>query len=193
MTNENQLSKIMFLNKEIEVLVKEKFDVRGRGLHTYLDSIESEIDSVLVRNLRYIATIRNQSMHESVFEIEGFLKYEKIAKESIVGLKNIPTPLIKIKAEEHAKILKEKNHKQNIFLKHSKYIIIVLILLLLIGNAKSIFLIVSNMLDDKSKNIKEEIGILSDDILDENGEIKNLVVEVVEVVEIEVKEINNTE
>lgn len=99
MTNEEELAKIIYFSREIESILKNKFQVKGKGLHTYIDSIENKIETQLVKDLRYIATIRNKSMHESSFKVDNFSRYKRVAEESIYRLNNsniskkIPQPV----------------------------------------------------------------------------------------------------
>ncbi len=72
MTNEEELAKIIFFSRNIESILKDKFKAKGKGLHTYIDSIENKLDPLLLKDLRYIATIRNKSMHESLFKIDNY-------------------------------------------------------------------------------------------------------------------------
>ena len=89
MTNEQELAKIITYTREIESILKDKFNVQGKGLHTYLDKISFKIDEQLLKNLRYIATIRNKSMHESEFQVDNFIRYENVAQKSISKLKEL--------------------------------------------------------------------------------------------------------
>ncbi len=89
MTNEEELAKIIYFSREIETILKDKFKAEGKGLHTYIDSIENKIEIQLVKDLRYIATIRNKSMHESSFKINNFSRYKRVAEQSIYRLNNL--------------------------------------------------------------------------------------------------------
>jgi hypothetical protein len=50
--------------RKFESLLKERFEAVGRGLHEKLDSIEGKLPPSVIKNLRYVATIRNKIVHE---------------------------------------------------------------------------------------------------------------------------------
>jgi hypothetical protein len=54
--------------KKIESLLT-NLGAEGRGLHQKVTSIEDDLPSHLIKRIRYIATRRNQAMHESEVEI----------------------------------------------------------------------------------------------------------------------------
>lgn len=89
MTNEEELAKIIFFSREIETILKDKFKAKGKGLHTYIDSIENRLDFQLLKDLRYIATIRNKSMHESSFKVDDFSRYKRVAENLIYRLNRL--------------------------------------------------------------------------------------------------------
>jgi len=51
--------------KTLENLLEERWGVQGRGLHELTDGAENRLDREVVRDLRYIATLRNKIVHES--------------------------------------------------------------------------------------------------------------------------------
>lgn len=55
-------------SKELEHLLDTEFDAHGKGLHEKISSVESSLSSELVRNMRYLATIRNKLVHEYDFD-----------------------------------------------------------------------------------------------------------------------------
>jgi len=158
MTNEKQLAKIISFTQEIESILKEKFKVKGRGLHAYLDCIESKIDNDLLGNLRYIATIRNKAMHESLSEIENFLEYEKKAKETILALKDIAKPLTPTITKKQMEILIEENKDKNPLLQHPRYMMVGLFIVLLTMSSKFLSVVIPDMFADKHENILDESG-----------------------------------
>ncbi len=46
----------------------------GRGLHEKVTSIESRLSSDLVKKIRFIASIRNQLLHDQNFDLSGDLE-----------------------------------------------------------------------------------------------------------------------
>ncbi len=55
-------------SKELEHLLDTEFDAHGKGLHEKISSVESSLSFELVRNMRYLATIRNKLVHEYDFD-----------------------------------------------------------------------------------------------------------------------------
>ena len=53
--------------KRIETLLAQRHGATGRGLHTKVDSVREALPADLVKQLRWIATMRNKTMHEEGF------------------------------------------------------------------------------------------------------------------------------
>lgn len=53
--------------KRIETLLEQHYSANGRGLHTKVDSVREALPADLVKQLRWIATMRNKTMHEDGF------------------------------------------------------------------------------------------------------------------------------
>jgi hypothetical protein len=51
--------------KKIEGLLEDGLGAKGRGLHDKVTSVQDQLPPALVKKLRFIATIRNQLVHES--------------------------------------------------------------------------------------------------------------------------------
>lgn len=89
MCNEEELAKIISFSREIESILKDKFKAKGKGLHTYIDSIENMLNLQLVKDLRYIATIRNKAMHESTFKMDNLSRYKMVSERTILSLNKL--------------------------------------------------------------------------------------------------------
>ncbi len=116
---EQKLASIIKNTKKIEILLKEN-GATGKGIHSQVSSIENKLDPILIKDLRWIATMRNKSIHED-FIIENIESYEKTCKRAITKIKNIA----KQKAEAEAArihIIKKKNNSQ-------AYILIIMIII----------------------------------------------------------------
>ncbi|MEE2026107.1 peptidoglycan-binding domain-containing protein, partial [Alkalimonas mucilaginosa] len=61
-------------SKRIEAILREGFAAEGRGLHEYLGSVEHRIPSHVVKKARYIASVRNQVVHQEgvIFDLSEF-------------------------------------------------------------------------------------------------------------------------
>jgi hypothetical protein len=58
-------------SKELEYILEVEFEAYGKGLHEKITSAASkcpELSAGLVRNMRYLATIRNKLVHERGFD-----------------------------------------------------------------------------------------------------------------------------
>lgn len=54
-------------SKDLENVLDTQFGARGKGLHEKISSVERSLPQHLVRNMRYLATIRNKLVHEHGF------------------------------------------------------------------------------------------------------------------------------
>jgi hypothetical protein len=54
-------------SKELEHILDVEFNANGKGLHEKISSVESSLSQELVKNMRYLATIRNKLVHENDF------------------------------------------------------------------------------------------------------------------------------
>ena len=54
-------------SKELEHLLDTEFGASGKGLHEKITSAQHHLSPEMVRNMRYLATIRNKLVHEYAF------------------------------------------------------------------------------------------------------------------------------
>lgn len=77
-------------SKELEHLLDTEFGASGKGLHEKISSVENELTPELVRNMRYLATIRNKLVHVHGFNaIPDRTKFIKNFQSSCKELKEI--------------------------------------------------------------------------------------------------------
>ena len=72
----SDLKEVLRLTKRLEGILERAFGASGRGLHEKVSSIADDLPDDVLRGIRYIATIRNKSVHEEDYEIEdvpGFI------------------------------------------------------------------------------------------------------------------------
>lgn len=71
--------KVIKYNKRIEELLTKKYQASGKGLHSKLTSVESKLAPELVKQIRFIATIRNKLVHEADYNNlpKDFIKTNK--------------------------------------------------------------------------------------------------------------------
>jgi len=85
-----QIETVVQLTRKIESLL-DKAGASGRGLHEKVTSIESKLDDRTVKQLHWIATMRNKTMHEHGFSINDMDRFEESCSrvtdklESLVG------------------------------------------------------------------------------------------------------------
>lgn len=65
------LESVLVRTKKLESLLATKFGADGRGLHEKTSSIEAYLSVSLVKRLRYIASVRNKTVHEDGFVFQG--------------------------------------------------------------------------------------------------------------------------
>lgn len=71
-----QIETVVLLTREIESLL-DKAGASGRGLHDKVTSIESQLDNSTIKRLRWIATMRNKTLHEDGFSIDDMDGFEE--------------------------------------------------------------------------------------------------------------------
>ena len=65
----NDYELVIKSSKELEYVLEDSFGARGKGLHEKISSCSSELSSPqLVRDMRFLATIRNKLIHERGFD-----------------------------------------------------------------------------------------------------------------------------
>lgn len=75
-------------SKRIEAVLRDGFNAEGRGLHEYLTDVEHRIPANIVRQARYIASVRNKVVHEEE-EIHDLDKFNQTVEQVIHAMNNI--------------------------------------------------------------------------------------------------------
>ena len=81
-----QIEQVVKLTKKLEKLLGER-GARGRGLHEKITSISDQLTNKQIKSLRWIATMRNKTLHEDGFVIKNFKDFESTANRLIEELK----------------------------------------------------------------------------------------------------------
>jgi hypothetical protein len=77
-------------SKELEHLLDAEFGASGKGLHEKITSVEQQLSPEMVRNMRYLATIRNKLVHEHAFNaIPDRARFIKTFEQSSNELKEL--------------------------------------------------------------------------------------------------------
>src|SRR5919108_5594790 len=58
------------LLKKFETLLEKKYLAKGRGLHEKISYVQSCLSNDIVKDLRFVATIRNKALHEADYDLE---------------------------------------------------------------------------------------------------------------------------
>ncbi len=66
--NEKDIGKIINCTRKLETLLV-NIGATGTGLHTRLDSVQHKLEKTTVNKLRYLASIRNKTMHQDNFKV----------------------------------------------------------------------------------------------------------------------------
>lgn len=86
----SELATIIERTKAIESGLVRRFGATGRGLHEKVDSVQGKLDPATVRACRFIATIRNKTVHEDGFaptrtEMKSFVERCDEVERSLGG------------------------------------------------------------------------------------------------------------
>lgn len=86
-----QIEDVVLLTREIESLL-DRLGATGRGLHEKLTTVENRLSAQTVKKMRWIATMRNKTMHEHNFQINDFQGFKSSCNDVIAELNAILTP-----------------------------------------------------------------------------------------------------
>jgi len=86
----NQIEVAVKISRHLETLLEKNYQATGKGLHEKVTSVESRLDEALVKQLRYIATIRNSVVHEDGFIIADLAKFVMTGDAAVVRLGGKP-------------------------------------------------------------------------------------------------------
>ena len=92
MQNKIQIGEIVERSKKLEAMLK-ALNAQGRGMHELVSSIQDKIPSELNKKLRFIATIRNNAIHDLEFNIdENIDEFHSACDEAEDSLKKLIKP-----------------------------------------------------------------------------------------------------
>ncbi len=87
-----QIGEIVERSKKLEALLK-ALEAEGRGMHELISSVQDKLEPELNKKLRFIATIRNQAIHEPEFDLDSdFERFCASCEEAEQILKKIVFP-----------------------------------------------------------------------------------------------------
>lgn len=91
----SEIESVINYSKRIETLLVSKFQADGRGLHAKLTSIEEQLPENLVKRIRWIATIRNNLVHDENFALESLEDFEKSCNAALEELNTMQGHVVK--------------------------------------------------------------------------------------------------
>ena len=83
----SQIETAVLASKKIEAILRDGFGAQGRGLHEYLASVEQRIPAAIVKKARYIASVRNQVVHNDGV-IADLAEFNQTVDEVVAALNN---------------------------------------------------------------------------------------------------------
>lgn len=87
-----KIGEIVERSKNLEAMLK-KLEAEGRGMHELISSVQEKLEPELNKKLRFIASIRNQAIHEPEFDIDNnFEDFCTACEEAGQELKKIIGP-----------------------------------------------------------------------------------------------------
>ena len=93
-----QIGEIVERSKNLEAMLK-RLKAEGRGMHELISSIQEKLEPELNKKLRFIATIRNQAIHEPEFDIDSdFEAFCAACEEAGLELAKIIKPVLRKRA-----------------------------------------------------------------------------------------------
>lgn len=75
--------------KRIEAILEQKFAASGRGLYEKMATANMKLPEALQKRIRYVATLRNKTMHEEGFEIPNIPEYVKTCQSIVAQLEHL--------------------------------------------------------------------------------------------------------
>ncbi|MCE0493538.1 DUF4145 domain-containing protein [Vibrio salinus] len=82
----SDIETIVVRSRKLEQLLKDRYHAEGQGMHQLISSCEERLPHDVVRQLRFIATIRNKAVHEDSFKLENKRDFLKVYDECMFKL-----------------------------------------------------------------------------------------------------------
>ncbi|OEE68721.1 DUF4145 domain-containing protein [Enterovibrio norvegicus FF-33] len=68
-------------SRRLERLLKEHYHAQGRGLHELVTSCQERLPHDVIAKLRFVATIRNKTVHEDGYEVDDMRGFVSACKQ----------------------------------------------------------------------------------------------------------------
>jgi len=80
-------------SKMLEAFLETEFSAEGKGLHEKLNSVQVKLPEALVKKLRFIATMRNNLVHNSEIDyLEDRQRFENTCNDAESQLRSLARP-----------------------------------------------------------------------------------------------------
>jgi hypothetical protein len=76
------IDRLLRLTRKIETALRRR-GAQGRGMHGMVSSIEADLPADLVKQLRWLATLRNKAVHEDGFRLQDVAAIERTAAQAL--------------------------------------------------------------------------------------------------------------
>ena len=76
----DEIAIVVKKSKRLESLLKTHYHAEGKGLHSLVSSIEERLPHDVINKLRFIATIRNKTVHEDGYKVEDMKRFLLVCK-----------------------------------------------------------------------------------------------------------------
>jgi hypothetical protein len=76
------IDRLLKATRPLEAALRRK-GADGRGLHGLVSSVETELPADLVKQIRWLATLRNKAVHEEGFRIQNIREVEQAASRAL--------------------------------------------------------------------------------------------------------------
>ncbi len=77
----SDIERVVTRTRRLEKLLREKYHAQGKGLHELTCSCEERLPHQVVKQIRYIATIRNKLVHEDDYKLENRRQFLQVCDE----------------------------------------------------------------------------------------------------------------
>jgi hypothetical protein len=77
------IDKIIKKTRRLETLLRLHYHAEGKGLHQLVSSCEERLPHDVIKKLRFIATVRNKTVHEDGFTLDDARAFDKACRECL--------------------------------------------------------------------------------------------------------------
>ncbi|MDC0611238.1 DUF4145 domain-containing protein [Vibrio sp.] len=82
----SDIETVVMRSKKLELLLKSQYRAEGQGMHQLISSCEERLPHEVVKQLRYIATVRNNAVQDDAFELEDQRTFTQACEDCMAKL-----------------------------------------------------------------------------------------------------------